>query len=135
VRRAAIFILSGFTALATLAPVALFAISCGYGGPSLDVAALKAKLDADPGALLVVDVRPLSLFEKGHVKGARNIPLEEIDAHMDELVASSRPLAVICTCGKRSLEAIEKLRARGVEPFLVVGGMLEWEKAGFPVTR
>ena len=114
---------------------ALLQIACGYDGPSLDVVALKAKLDADPHALLVVDVRPSALFEKGHVPGAKNVPLEEIDAHLDDLVAANRRIAVICTCGKRSLEAIEKLRARGIEPFLVVGGMLEWEKAGYAAQR
>ncbi len=134
-RRTVIFILSGFNLLAALVPVALFAVSCGYDGPSLDVVALKARLDADPNALLVVDVRPSALFEKGHIQGATNIPLEKIDSAASDIAALHRPIAVICTCGKRSLEAIERLRSRGVEPFLVVGGMLEWEKAGFPTTK
>jgi len=118
-----------------LAVAGVLAFSCGYDGPSLNVAALKAKLDADPHALIVVDVRPRAMFEKGHVKGARNIPLEEIGEHLSELAASSRSLAVICTCGRRSLEAVEKLRAGGIEPFLVVGGMQEWEKAGYPMAN
>lgn len=113
----------------------LLAVACGYDGPQLDVAGLRARLDADPDSLLVVDVRQRSAFEKGHVPGAVNVPLEEIDTHIAKLAASPRPLAVICTCGKRSLAAIEKLRARGLEPFLVVGGMLEWERAGYPVAR
>jgi len=109
--------------------------ACGYDGPSVDVAALKAKLDAAPGSLDVVDVRPRALFDKGHILGARNVPLEDLDGALDALAASKTPLAIVCTCGKRSLEAIEKLRARGIRPYLVVGGMLEWEKAGYPVER
>lgn len=109
--------------------------ACGYDGPSLDVAALKAKLDADPNALRVIDVRPRALFDKGHIKGARNIPLEEIGVHLAELAGSGKPLAIVCTCGKRSLEAVKKLNMRGTSPFLIVGGMIEWEKAKYPVEK
>lgn len=109
--------------------------SCGYDGPSLNVAALNEKLKADPHAFLVVDVRPRALFDEGHIEGAKNIPIEQIDAHMDELIAAPQPVAVVCTCGRRSLDAVKRLNARGAKPFLVVGGMLEWEKAGYPTAR
>lgn len=99
------------------------------------MASLHAKLKADPNAFLVVDVRPVPLFDKGHIEGAKNIPIEQIDAHMDELIAAPKPVAVICTCGRRSLEAVKKLTVRGAKPMLVVGGMLEWEKAGYPTVR
>ena len=126
---------SRIAALLAFIPVALTSLSCGYNGPSLDVATLKARLDADPDALLVVDVRPSALFEKGHIQRATNIPLEKIDSAAGDLAALHRPIAVICTCGKRSLEAIGKLRARGLAPYLVVGGMLEWKRAGYATAR
>jgi rhodanese-related sulfurtransferase len=126
---------TGARAVAAAILAAIVAVGCGYDGPRLEVGELKARLDADPGSLLLVDVRPGALFEKGHIQRATNVPLEEIDAAAGDLAALRRPIAVICTCGKRSLEAIEKLQARGLAPYLVVGGMLEWEKAGYPVVR
>jgi rhodanese-related sulfurtransferase len=135
VRSRVVVVMKSLARLLALVVAGSVASACGYDGPSLDVAVLKAKLDADPGSLLVVDVRPNALFGKGHIQGATNIPLEKIDSAASDLAALHRPIAVICTCGKRSLEAIGKLRARGLEPCLVVGGMLEWEKAGYPVVR
>lgn len=119
------------------AAVGLFVLSCGYDGPSLDVPTLKKKLDENPNAFLVVDVRSRAQFAQGHIKGARNIPLPEIDKVKDKLLSADRPLAIICTCGKRSLSAVKKLGEGGSATalYLVTGGMSDWKKAGYPTVK
>ena len=108
--------------------------ACGYDGPKLDAAGLKAELDRSEAGerLLVLDVRPRSQFAKSHIEGARNIPLEDLPAVKGEVARSGRRIAVICTCGKRSLEAVRLLKEAGSAPILVEGGMTAWEAAGYP---
>jgi rhodanese-related sulfurtransferase len=121
-----------------LVATGLFVLGCGYDGPSIDVPTLKKKLDENPNAFSVVDVRPRSQFAKGHIHGARNIPLEEIDAVKAELLRSERPSAIICTSGKRSLAAVKKLRTDNdaqTAVILVTGGMDDWKKAGYPMEK
>jgi len=63
------------------------------------------------GALLL-DVRTRQEFESGHVEGARNIPVQELAARVDELVNAPR-IVVYCRSGGRSAVAAELLRSRG----------------------
>src|SRR4029077_15482899 len=37
------------------------------------------------GAAILIDVRPREEYEAGHIKGARSIPIEELDEHLAEL--------------------------------------------------
>ncbi len=121
--------------LLNIALLGMLTSACGYDGPSMDVAMLKRKLDTDAHSIVVVDVRPRSLFDKGHIETARNMPLEKFDAVKQEIARYNKPIAIICTCGRRSLEAIRKLQDIGLTAYLVVGGMNEWKKRGFATTR
>ena len=112
--------------------VATMLSACGYDGPKLDTAELKAEIATMGDRLLVLDVRSRSQFEKSHIDGARNIPLEDLPAVKSEIARIGRKTAVICTCGRRSLEAVRILSEAGVAAILVEGGMTAWEAAGYP---
>jgi len=105
-------------------------------GPSLAIAALKERLDAGAD-LLVLDVRSIEDFvgEQGHISGARNIPLEELETRLQELDdCRERPLAIVCRTDKRSTKAAQVLARGGFADVHVVrGGMTEWNKADLPV--
>lgn len=82
----------------------------------------------------VVDVRPLDEFEAGHLPGAVNIPLSQLEARLAELdpdrenVAYCRgPWCVV------SFEAVAALRARGFNVRRLEDGLPEWRAAGLPV--
>ncbi len=66
-----------------------------------DVAALAAAL---PSAPVVLDVRTAEEFGSGHVPGARNIPLDQLESRISEL-ESYRDAEVwtICQSGRRSV--------------------------------
>jgi len=121
-----------------LAFVAAFVASqggCGPDRPKMSVEDLHAAIDSDGASLIIVDVRQRNLYGKGHVPGARNIPLEEIPAVAGKLAASKGRIAVICTCGRRSIAAIDLLRREGLDPILVEGGMKAWRDAQLPTER
>lgn len=98
-------------------------------GPTewLDAAELARRLDADQSPL-VVDVRGADEFEGelGHIDGAVNIPLDELENRLEEIPAD-RPLALVCRTDRRSLAAARQLRSRGYPDVAVVrGGMTAW---------
>lgn len=98
----------------------------------IDIATLKADLDRSAVPLLV-DVRTPSEFAAGHVPGARNIPLDEIESRLAELGDAQRDVYVICQSGGRSARASVALAARGLRPVNVTGGTGAWVSAGLPV--
>ncbi len=100
----------------------------------IDAAELNAWLERE-GELLVLDVRDAEDYagEGGHVPGAINIPLDELDARSGELAAwRNKPLAVICRTNKKSGKAAQQLRGRRFSGILLVDdGMLAWQRHGF----
>lgn len=82
------------------------------------------------GALLL-DVRTREEFRSGHIEGAVNVPIGELDARMHELDAltdgdRSAPIVVYCSSGRRSGIAKEKLLAAGYDQVTNLGGIEDW---------
>ena len=108
---------------------------CGYDGPMLTIHELKAGLDDPSRKIHIVDVRPKSEFSKGHLDGAINIPLPELEHETGTFAALDGEIAVICNCGKGALAAARQLQERGIPAALVKGGYKEWTAAGYPVIK
>jgi rhodanese-related sulfurtransferase/DNA-binding transcriptional ArsR family regulator len=86
------------------------------------------------GLVIVLDVRPEDEFALGHLQGAINIPVGELEkrfAGLDpsqEIVAYCRgPYCVL------SYEAIAALRAKGFKARRLEDGFPEWRAAGLPI--
>lgn len=75
----------------------------------------------DPNAT-IVDVRTVGEFQSGHLNGSINIPLDEVEARIEELKAMSRPLILCCRSGARSGNATAFLSAQGFEEVYNGGG-------------
>jgi rhodanese-related sulfurtransferase len=78
---------------------------------------------------LVVDVRGTDEFDGplGHIEAACNIPLGDLPAHHDELLAADRPVVFVCLTHKRSADAAAQLTAAGLADVSVLrGGMKAW---------
>jgi rhodanese-related sulfurtransferase len=86
------------------------------------------------GAALVLDVRPEDEFRHGHVTGALNIPLLQLDRQLAELPAD-REIVAYCRgpwC-VLSFEAVALLRHRGYRVRRLEEGYPEWKMAGLTV--
>ena len=86
------------------------------------------------GTVTVLDVRPPDEFALGHLPGAVNIQLRELEARLaefdpaQEIVAYCRgPYCVL------SYEAVAALRARGFKVRRLEDGLPEWRAAGLPI--
>ncbi len=86
------------------------------------------------GEVVVLDVRPEEEYAAGHIPGARSLPLEHLEARLDELDPG---LEVVAYCrGPLCLlapEAVARLRARGRRARCLEQGLPEWRQAGLPV--
>jgi rhodanese-related sulfurtransferase len=87
----------------------------------------------------LIDVRTPVEFREVHARGARNIPLDQLDpaaVMQSRQGAADEPLYLICRAGGRGQQACEKFLQAGYPNVLnVAGGTQAWEAAGLPVVR
>lgn len=130
----------GLIALALLAVAAFLPRLIGKfrERPMLEVEELKRRMDAGE-KLLVMDVRTPEDFlgEQGHLKVARNLPLENLGDRLDELGEDpGRTIAIVCRTDRRSARAAALLTRRGFANVHVVrGGMTAWREHGWPTEQ
>ena len=89
---------------------------------------------ARDGLVSVIDVRPPLEYAQGHVAGAINIPLEELESRLGELTPDREVVAYCrgpwCVL---SFEAVARLRRAGFRARRLQDGLPEWRRAGRPV--
>jgi rhodanese-related sulfurtransferase/predicted transcriptional regulator len=87
------------------------------------------------GLAIALDVRPEDEFALGHVPGAINIPLGELEQRLAELDPDQEIVAycrgAYCVL---SYEAVARLRTRGFKARRMEDGLPEWRAAGLPVS-
>ena len=85
----------------------------------------------------VLDLSPAADFAKGHIVGAKNVPMSRVkdpDPELAKLIVN--PLLVTCKTGQSAGQAAGMLMKHGAEDVAVLrGGMAQWTSDNFPVTR
>ncbi len=74
---------------------------------------------------LIIDVRSPDEFAQGHVKGAKNIPLERLTGQLQNLKDKDQPIITCCASGMRSASAKGVLKSNGYTQIYNGGG---WQK-------
>lgn len=86
------------------------------------------------GLVTVIDVRPADEFAAGHLPGAINMPIEDLEARLGEL---PRRKEVVAYCRGpyclMSFDAVQLLRKRGYKARRLQAGLPEWRVQGMPV--
>lgn len=84
---------------------------------------------------IIIDLRSVDSFSKGHIVSAKNIPSDELEAKMSSLESNkSTPIVAVCEAGITSTKAVNTLRTAGFESvYGLKGGMGGWSQAGLPV--
>ena len=86
-------------------------------------------------APFLLDVRTAEEFAEGHVPGAKNIPVGELEAHLAD-IPKDRPVVVYCHVGGRAALASSRLRERGYTNVSEMqGSMTAWEAQKLPVEK
>lgn len=91
---------------------------------------------ARDGLITVLDVRPAEEYAAGHLPGAVNIPLNELEKRLSQLSKESEIVAYCrgpyCVL---AFEAVAQLRAKGYQAQRLENGFPEWKQAGLPVEK
>ena len=86
------------------------------------------------GEVIVLDVRPGSEYEAGHIRGARSVPVTELRRHLRVLPKDAEVVAYCrgpyCVYAD---EAVRLLHKRGFQARRLEDGFPEWKRAGLPV--
>ena len=110
----------------------LFGKGAASGVAQMTVADLRQKLTArEP--LQLIDVRSAEEYQHDrHIAGAKLIPLPALAQRLGEITRDV-PVAVICRSGNRSQVAADMLAGQGYASVSnVQGGMMAWQRAGYP---
>ena len=86
---------------------------------------------------LVLDLRGLGDFEKGHITGARHLlPSEATPAHKLLAKAQDGPVVLVCAAGISAQGVAEKLVKAGFKKVSVLeGGIGAWTAASLPLAK
>ncbi len=89
------------------------------------------------GDALFLDVRDDKEYKNGHIKGARSVPVNQLDKQMHELEKhKEKSVVVYCDNGMRTSRVTGKLRKLGfTDLHSISGGLVAWEKANLPVVN
>ena len=86
---------------------------------------------------VVVDVCEAEEFAAGHVGGARNVPVGQLERRLPEVVKNKTvPLILVCASGARANRALAVAKKLGYDKAQVLGGgMKAWKDANLPVEK
>jgi rhodanese-related sulfurtransferase/DNA-binding transcriptional ArsR family regulator len=91
------------------------------------------------GLVTVLDVRPAEEYAAGHVPGAVNIPLQELEDRLEELNHDGENREIVAYCrGPHcvlAFDAVARLREKGMTARRLEDGYPEWQVAGLPVEK
>lgn len=86
---------------------------------------------------VVVDVCEVEEFAAGHVGGAKNIPLNQLDDKLAGAVKNKAlPLILVCQTGARSARAVAMAKKLGYDNAQsMAGGLKAWQTANLPLEK
>jgi rhodanese-related sulfurtransferase len=86
---------------------------------------------------VVIDVCSPEEFAQGHVIGAKNLPVGELEAKLAQVVKNkSTPVVMVCQVGARSSRAVATAQKLGYEKVQsLAGGLKAWQAANMPVEK
>jgi rhodanese-related sulfurtransferase/DNA-binding transcriptional ArsR family regulator len=99
---------------------------------AVDVMELMERLS--DGSVVVLDVRPEEEYRAGHIPGAHSVPVEKLEAYLEEIPKNQEVVAYCrgpyCVF---SDEAVALLSSRGYRVKRLAEGLPDWRAAGMPV--
>jgi rhodanese-related sulfurtransferase len=107
----------------------------GAGGPWVNTLQATQLMNRDDA--VVVDLRPAADFAKGHILGARSVPLADLEKRAGELDKyKAKPVIIYCNAGNSASAGVALLRRNGFANVVnLAGGYAAWQQAGLPVEK
>lgn len=92
----------------------------------IDIKEFKSNLDKKD--IQFVDVRTENEYKSGHIKGVKNIPLNQLEQNLNK-IDKNKPVVIHCQSGVRAAMAYSILRKNGFENVInYSGGINDWKE-------
>lgn len=110
-------------------------ISSGMVAGSLSATSAVQLINRDKA--VVIDVSEAEEFAAGHVVGAKNIPLGQLEEKLPAAVKNKGvPLILVCPTGARANRALATAKKLGYEQAqCLAGGLKSWKEANLPLEK
>lgn len=107
--------------------------SFGAGGAALSASDAVQLINRHKA--VVIDVSEADEFAKTHVRGAKNVPLSQLETRLPGVVKNKAlPLILVCPSGARARQASTTAKKLGYEQAqALAGGLKAWKDANLPV--
>jgi rhodanese-related sulfurtransferase len=131
--------LSRFTSL--FLPLLFLSIGCTQSQKSANTITpeqLKQKIDNHENMILIdVRTQPEYTGELGHIKGTVLLPVQDITSWISNYENDKdKEIIMICRSGNRSGRATQYFLDNGFKDvYNMEGGMIAWNKAGYPLEK
>jgi rhodanese-related sulfurtransferase len=111
------------------------ALTSGGGASGLNPTQVVQLMNREKAA--VIDVCEPGEFAAGHILGAKNVPLAQLETQLAQTVKNkATPVVLVCASGMRSRRAVAIAKKLGFENAQsLVGGMGAWRSASLPVEK
>ncbi|MDO4705141.1 rhodanese-like domain-containing protein [Allofranklinella schreckenbergeri] len=121
-------------ALALVSGAMLFAPSLA-AGKQTGISAAQAVQKMNKEKATVIDIRTAQEFAAGHIKGAKNLELAQLEQQLPTAVKNkTAPVLFVCNSGVSANRAVAVAKKLGYEQAqLVAGGMKAWRDASLPI--
>jgi len=110
-------------------------VARGMGGGTLTPTAAVQLINREKA--VVVDVGEAEEFATGHVGGAKNVPVGQLEEKLPDVVKNKAlPLILVCPNGARANRALGLAKKLGYEQAQVLaGGLKAWKEANLPLEK
>ena len=110
-------------------------ISSGMAAGSLSATGAVQLINRDRA--VVIDVSETEEFAAGHVAGAKNLPLNQLEEKLPSAVKNKAlPLILVCPTGARASRAVAMAKKLGYEQAqCLAGGLKSWKEANLPLEK
>ena len=110
-------------------------ISSGMAAGSLSASGAVQLINRDKA--VVIDVSEAEEFATGHVGGAKNLPLNQLEDMLPAVVKNKAlPLILVCPTGARANRAVAMAKKLGYEQAqCLAGGLKSWKEANLPLEK
>ena len=107
----------------------------GATATGLNPAAAVQLINREKG--VVIDVCDATEFAAGHVGGAKNISLADLEGKLGTVVKNKAlPLILVCQSGARSARAVATAKKLGYDKAQsLAGGLMGWKAANLPIEK
>lgn len=87
--------------------------------------------------VLIIDIRSAADFKNGHIKGAKNIPLNEFASGINDYSEfKDKAVLIYCNSGNTATRAIKLLKkANFAQINNLEGGIAAWKEANMPLSK